>query len=300
MSESSSVMAGRRRKRKSSKQEAIIGLAMIAVAFAMAAPPWLLVSAGATVTLVLFALIAHFLTKKRSEQPRSYSISARDGWPREIADPPVRRYAEHQQSVREASVPDRWSRGLLNDLDWRVFEQLVADYFRVKGWSATVTSDGADGGVDVRIATQSNPEALFGVVQCKAWNRKRIGVSQIRELFGVMGHVNAKLGIFVSIAGYTDDAWAFAKNKHIKLLDADDLLKLILSLSQPEQAELLGRATSGDYRTPSCPSCGVKFVKRMVKRGRRKGQLFWGCRNFPGCRNTMQIRSDEQISVIRA
>ncbi|MHB9004461.1 MAG: metal-dependent hydrolase [Coriobacteriia bacterium] len=38
---------------------------------------------------------------------------------------------------------------------------------------------------------------------------------------------------------------------------------------------------------PLCPSCGVPMVRRVATRGKNVGSVFWGCRNFPRCR---QIR----------
>jgi hypothetical protein len=39
---------------------------------------------------------------------------------------------------------------------------------------------------------------------------------------------------------------------------------------------------------PLCARCGVPMVRRVAGRGLRAGRPFWGCRNFPACR---QVRS---------
>ena len=36
--------------------------------------------------------------------------------------------------------------------------------------------------------------------------------------------------------------------------------------------------------TPLCPRCGAPMVLRRARRGKRKGQYFWGCSRFPRCR----------------
>lgn len=38
-----------------------------------------------------------------------------------------------------------------------------------------------------------------------------------------------------------------------------------------------------------CPLCGKKLVLRIAKKGKRAGEQFWGCSNYPKCRFTMDI-----------
>lgn len=42
-------------------------------------------------------------------------------------------------------------------------------------------------------------------------------------------------------------------------------------------------------RTPLCPRCGEPMVRRVAKRGAYKGQPFYGCQNYPNCRETLPI-----------
>ena len=43
--------------------------------------------------------------------------------------------------------------------------------------------------------------------------------------------------------------------------------------------------------TPVCPSCGGPMV---LRKNRREGNNFWGCRRFPACRGTRDIESDSR------
>jgi DNA-binding helix-hairpin-helix protein with protein kinase domain len=45
-----------------------------------------------------------------------------------------------------------------------------------------------------------------------------------------------------------------------------------------------GAGTTGSGQ--SCPQCGAPMVKRMARRGRRSGSMFWGCTRYPLCRGT--------------
>ena len=40
---------------------------------------------------------------------------------------------------------------------------------------------------------------------------------------------------------------------------------------------------------PMCPKCGIPMVVRQVAQGQHKGKRFYGCRNFPQCRQVIAI-----------
>lgn len=40
---------------------------------------------------------------------------------------------------------------------------------------------------------------------------------------------------------------------------------------------------------PLCPHCGVPMVVRVAKRGARSGRRFYGCPNYPRCRQTREL-----------
>ncbi|WP_293367430.1 restriction endonuclease [Nevskia sp.] len=191
-------------------------------------------------------------------------------------------------AVEPASKPTVWSLELIRSLDWKRFEELVAAYWRACDYRAETTGRGADGGVDVLLYKPSNPEQVLGVIQCKSRADQDIGVSIVRELFGVMHHTKASLGVLATTSGFTVDARAFANGKHLKLLDGPALLQLISQLSQQKQQSLLDLATAGDYTTPSCPTCDVKLVKRTR---RSDGQHFYGCPNYPRCHYKMNNKA---------
>lgn len=43
--------------------------------------------------------------------------------------------------------------------------------------------------------------------------------------------------------------------------------------------------------SPLCPKCGVPMVKRVATNGTHKGDAFWGCVNYPRCREVQLLRS---------
>jgi hypothetical protein len=49
-------------------------------------------------------------------------------------------------------------------------------------------------------------------------------------------------------------------------------------------------AAQHEASPPACPTCGTTMVLRAVKRnGPRRGERFWGCPHFPGCRGTRDL-----------
>ena len=43
---------------------------------------------------------------------------------------------------------------------------------------------------------------------------------------------------------------------------------------------------------PLCPKCNVEMIKRQASRGSNAGQQFWGCPNFPKCREIIPLKNE--------
>lgn len=106
------------------------------------------------------------------------------------------------------------------------FEQLVANLFGQMGLESKLTRSSRDGGVDC-VAYDARP-VLGGkvVIQAKRY-RHTVGVSAVRDLFGTMLNEGANKGILVTTSGYGPDAFDFAKDKPIELIDGGGLLYLL-------------------------------------------------------------------------
>jgi len=182
-----------------------------------------------------------------------------------------------------APPADKWSLELLRAIDWKRFEEVCAEYFRVCGFHATTKSHGPDGGIDVILYSPQDKSTVVNVVQCKQW-KKQVGPRALRELLGVMTDMKVARGTFVASSTFNDEARRIAVENRIHLIDGQGFLEQILKRSPADQQRLLAVATQGDYLTPSCPSCGAKLVKRENRKGRSR---FWGCSNFPRCEYTL-------------
>lgn len=177
-------------------------------------------------------------------------------------------------------ITPMWNIESLRSLEWKRFELLCAKYYEIAGFKAQTIASGADGGIDVKLF-KLDPNIPIAIVQCKAW-RKAIGVKEIRELLGVMAHEKVARGIFITNGTYTPDAIAFGASNPIQLLDGNAFLQKIQNLDSSAKDKLATFAFEGDYKTPTCASCGIKMVKKKV---------FWGCSNFPRCRSKIYFKN---------
>lgn len=180
------------------------------------------------------------------------------------------------------SKPEYWDLELLKSLEWKRYEEVCKEYLRLKHCDASMTCIGADGGIDIRINNSENK--TVALAQCKAYSNA-IKVNMVRELYGVMAHEKVRTGIFLTTSTFTNDAKEFAKEKQLLLIDGNEMIKLIKEMEPEKQKTILNMATEGDYTTPTCARCDTKMVLRKGQKGD-----FWGCKNFPRCRSTLQVR----------
>jgi len=115
-------------------------------------------------------------------------------------------------------------------MDWGDFEHLVRELFekefKAGGGEVKVTQSSRDGGVD---AIAFDPDPIRGgkiVIQAKRYTNT-VGVSAVRDLYGTVVNEGAIKGILVTTADYGADAYQFAKDKPITLLNGSNLLHLL-------------------------------------------------------------------------
>jgi len=208
-----------------------------------------------------------------------------------------------------ASAYGRWKRGdlhfrvvsasnagVLQDMSWQEFEMLVGEAFRRKGFAVRETGGGGpDGGVDLVLSLGSDKY----LVQCKQWRAPKVGVTAVRELFGVMAATHASGGYVVTSGEFTNEAAEFAKGRNIELIEKKQLMALIQDVHQDLAASGESGSRSDPWSnpvadaesvaramTPSCPDCGRAMTLRVAKRGTNAGSSFWGCTTYPRCKGT--------------
>jgi restriction system protein len=176
------------------------------------------------------------------------------------------RLVSHQKSIET-----------LRETNWEDFEILIGEVFRRNGYAVIENMvDGADGGIDLSLSK----DGKLHIVQCKQWRSSKIGVSVIREMFGVMKANNAESVFIVASGAFTKDALAFARDLPIELIGGNRLLKLISDV----QPNVDKSSSIANESINLCPKCASPLVERIAKKGLHKGSEFLGCSAFPKCR----------------
>ncbi len=179
----------------------------------------------------------------------------------------------------------------IRDLSWQQFEELVGEAYRRQGYRVVENdSAGPDGGVDL-VLYQDGSRLL---VQCKQWRKRKIGVKIIREMFGLVSAENSSGGIVITSGDFTRDALEFAREKALELVNGRELAELVESVQRNPHSRSVPVNKSNPQKqkstSPLCSKCGSVMVLRIARRGKTAGQQFWGCPNYPNCRETKDFQ----------
>ncbi len=127
--------------------------------------------------------------------------------------------------------------------DWetttaRGFEALVGGLLSRQGFKVELTSLSNDGGVDI-IASLDRP--FVGgryLIQCKKYAEgNAVGVQTVREFYGVLrADSRAVKGILITTSTFTPQAFEFAKDLPIDLVDGAQLRRLVEAMSGTGEA----------------------------------------------------------------
>jgi restriction system protein len=147
---------------------------------------------------------------------------------------------------------------------------------------------GADGGVDLWLRKDGNRY----LVQCKQWRSQKVGVSVVREMYGLVSAHNAAGAIIITSGIFTQEARAFAKGKSLDLVEGQQLVSMIdgvKSYTRPIDTPSEASPNPGTHEKTLCPSCSSYMVLRTAKKGVNVGQQFWGCSNYPRCEAVRKV-----------
>ena len=115
-------------------------------------------------------------------------------------------------------------------MDWKDFEHLIRELFEQEfslgGGEVKVTQASRDGGVD---AIAFDPDPIRGgkiVIQAKRYTNT-VGVAAVRDLYGTVLNEGATKGVLVTTSDYGPDAYDFAKDKPLVLMNGANLLHLL-------------------------------------------------------------------------
>jgi Restriction endonuclease len=149
-------------------------------------------------------------------------------------------------------------------LDAEEFEWLVGELFRREGWKVTERGrqDAADGNIDLELIRGSERR----LVQCKRWMAKWVGVAEVRGFLGTLAGEKLQMtaGIFVTLAGFTQQARDLADKSGLPLIDSRELFERVERVRRAELCKtcqspmLLDHSIHGWWFRCVTPDCGGK------------------------------------------
>ncbi|MGA2778836.1 MAG: restriction endonuclease [Steroidobacteraceae bacterium] len=176
---------------------------------------------------------------------------------------------------------------VVRQINWRDFEALICEGFRREGYRVEERGgSGPDGAIDL-IATKAKKRLL---IQCKDWKNPLVGVMVIRELHAIVMARRADGGVAITGGVFTKEARDLAKNSAIRLIDGDELQRMIGAPQSDAVAppSLTVEAAAAPRKStapagPQCPKCRAEMVERVAKQGKFAGRQFWVCSQYPKC-----------------
>lgn len=145
-----------------------------------------------------------------------------------------------------------------------------------------VGGDGPDGGVD--LVLDRGAERVL--VQCKQWRALKVGVSTIRELYGVMAAKGAASGIVVTSGKFTQDAIEFANGRKVTLVEGDELRRMIHEAKVARGAPVTAVKPDSIFQAEWMSAMWQLDGQARCEAGANAGQAFYGCSRYPVCRGT--------------
>lgn len=106
--------------------------------------------------------------------------------------------------------------------DGEEFEEIVAEYYRRRGYKAELTLPSHDYGADIILFHYSkfpfhNDKKI--VVQAKYLSNGNVPIDAVQEVAGAIKHYNADEGWVITNSSYTNSAIQLAKSNNIQLID---------------------------------------------------------------------------------
>ena len=143
---------------------------------------------------------------------------------------PILTFKKDPRIVDSKNILDNLEEENLAVMEWDEFEHLIrelfAKEFSQEGSEVKVTQASRDKGVD---AIAYDPDPIRGgkfIIQAKRYTAT-VDVSAVRDLYGTIMNEGANRGILVTTAKFGSDAYDFAKDKNITLLEGNQLLGLL-------------------------------------------------------------------------
>jgi|TARA_Y100000294_G_scaffold94183_1_gene87644 restriction system protein len=143
---------------------------------------------------------------------------------------PILTFKKDKRIIKSKPILDNLKEENLAVMPWDEFEHLIRELFAKEfgkdGEEVKITQSSRDRGVD---AIAYDPDPIRGgkyIIQAKRYTAT-VDVAAVRDLYGTIHNEGANRGILVTTAKYGSDAYNFAKDKNISLINGSELLGLL-------------------------------------------------------------------------
>jgi hypothetical protein len=83
----------------------------------------------------------------------------------------------------------------------------------------------------------------------------------------------------------------FANKKSYTINEIEEKIKPIFETKEiPSDEIVIVKNNEDEEQIPICKKCGIPMVLRIAKKGANAGQEFYGCTNYPKCKETKLLR----------
>lgn len=157
-----------------------------------------------------------FIAAARGEQPAIESLDEEEATVSLVAE-------EIETTTRDFVL-----RRLARELKGHPFAALVGDLLSAIGYYTTVSPPGPDRGIDI-VASRDELALEPPVIKVQVKSTEgNIGGPDVSQLLGVLAP--GEFGLFVTLGSFTREAKAIAAaQSHIRLIDGDELVRLVLA-----------------------------------------------------------------------
>lgn len=168
----------------------------------------------------------------------------------------------------------QFSANLLSKLEWKRFEELVEAYYSKTGVVAARTKGGPSSPAQIKISWKGEPRP-FALVRCLSRAHELVEIKPLHELYTALAAEDIRRGYVVTSGKFSVAARDYAEEKHLTLLPGEIFLEKLNALPAPARSEIMQTASSGDYSTPSCPTCDSKMAQSS------DNPPVWRCSSHP-------------------
>ncbi|MEM8954637.1 MAG: restriction endonuclease [Verrucomicrobiota bacterium] len=162
-----------------------------------------------------------------------------------------------------------WSLDLLQQLDWKRFEELTRMVITKGGYRTEVAVVSPNGAVSLLVFKDPQTRKPDAMIQCPAWQEIRVHEEPLRHFSETLQSKGLSQGTFITPGSFAPDATLFAHHHNIELIDGLAYLEMLYQLEPDETAYFLQLATAGEFAVPTCPTCGAKMEQRQTGAPRR-------------------------------